>query len=188
MNWKQIDGYENYYISDFGEVRNAATGKIKSKTLNKRNGYYYVDLYKGNKRQKFPIHRLVATAFVDNPENRPTVDHVDGNRQNNAVENLRWATFSEQNSRFETSGVRSEPVTVFHYIEKRKKRGGGHESWGGVDHVMNFESIKAVAQHFDVTIANISLMLSHGEIGRRGKMRGYRFEYQNGSRAVHKNV
>jgi predicted DNA-binding WGR domain protein len=53
---------------------------------------------------------------------------------------------------------------------------------------LNFGSITDAARYFDVSLGNISLMLKHGEIGRRGKMRGYRFEYQNGSRAERKNV
>lgn len=61
---------------------------------------------KNNKVEKVPIHRLVAEAFIPNSENKPTVDHVDGNRLNNSVDNLRWATYSEQNSRFNTIGVR----------------------------------------------------------------------------------
>jgi hypothetical protein len=188
MNWKRIEGFENYSVSDTGEVRNDTTGKTKSKTLNKRNGYYYVDLWKGNTSTKMPVHRLVAEAFVENTDGKPTVDHIDGVRTNNTVGNLRWATFSEQNSRFDTCGVRSEPITVFPYAETRKKRGGGHVSWDGVDEVFNFDSITEAAKHFGVSLGNISLMLKHGEIGRRGKMRGYRFEYQNGSRAEHKNV
>ena len=188
MLWKKIEGFENYSVSDSGEVRNDVSGKPKCQQLNKRNGYYYVSLWKNNLEHKMPVHRLVAIAFIDNPDNKPTVDHVDGNRTNNDAENLRWATYSEQNSRFDTNGVHSASVLVKHYIEKRKKRGGGHEAWLSVDEVMKFDSITETAEHFGVTIANISLMLQHGNIGRRGKMRGYRFEYLDGARATHKNV
>lgn len=188
MNWKKIQGFESYSVSDCGEVRNDSTGKAKKPTVNKKNGYKYVDLYKDGERVKRPIHRLVAQAFVDNPEGKRTVDHIDGDRLNNKAGNLRWATFSENNSRFKTSGVRSEPIVVLHYVEQRKKRGGGHEKWLSVDYVMNFDSIGAAARYFDVSIANISLMLEHGEIGKRGKMRGYRFEYLNGGRKKIGNV
>lgn len=188
MLWKKIEGFENYSVSDSGEVRNDVSGKQKRQQLNKRNGYYYVSLWKNNIEHKIPVHRLVAIAFISNPDDKPTVDHVDGNRTNNDVGNLRWATYSEQNSRFDTNGVRSSSVLVKHYIEKRKKRGGGHEAWLGVDEVMKFDSITETAEHFGVTIGNVSLMLQHGDIGRRGKMRGYRFEYLDGTRATHKNV
>ncbi len=185
---KPIPGYENYSVSEEGVIVNTSTGSVKKPTLNKANGYLYVDLYRGNKRSKRPVHRLVAESFVPNPEGKPTVDHADGNRQNNKASNLRWATFSEQNSRFETTGVRSDPVVVLHYTEKRKKRGGGHEEWLDVDSVMRFDNITKAAEHFGCTLGNISMMLKEGTIGRRGKMRGFKFEYADGERKYHRNV
>lgn len=184
MNWRKITGYENYSVSDCGQVRNDVTGEMKRPTLNKRNGYLCVDLYRENKRTKRTVHRLVAEAFILNPDKKKTVDHIDGVRTNNKVSNLRWATFSENNSHFNTNGTRSERIAVIHYRELRNKRGGGHIEWVGIDEVMNFDSISDAARHFGVSIANISLMLKHGNIGRRGKMRGYRFEYLNGGRST----
>ena len=64
-----------------------------------------VDLYKNN-REKVPIHRLVGRSLLFHLTTKLTVDHLDGNRQNNSIENLRWATYGEQNSRFETVGVK----------------------------------------------------------------------------------
>lgn len=183
--WKKIERNDNYSINEQGQVRNDKTGHIRRPTPNKRNGYLVVDLYKDNKREKVPIHRLVAEAFIPNPENKLTVDHIDGNRQNNSIDNLRWATYGEQNSRFETLGVRSEPIIVNHYEEKRKKRGGGHETWLGIIEVLEFDSISEVAKYFDCTVSNISLMLEKGTIGRRGITRGYQFSYKHGGRATH---
>jgi hypothetical protein len=182
--WKKIERNDNYSINKQGQVRNDKTSHIKKPTLNKRNGYLVVDLYKDNKREKVPIHRLVAEAFILNPENKLTVDHIDGNRQNNSIDNLRWATYGEQNSRFETLGVRSEPIIVNHYEEKRKKRGGGHEAWLGIIEVLEFDSISEVAKYFNCTVGNISMMLDKGTIGRRGKMRGYQFLYKHGDRVT----
>lgn len=176
MSWRKVIGFNNYSVSDDGQVRNDLTGKLKNPTINKRNGYYYVDLYVNNKRTKRPVHRLVAEAFILNPDGKQTVDHIDGVRTNNRVSNLRWATYSENNSRFQTNGIRSERVAAIHYVELRKKRGGGHLEWVGIDEVMNFDSINDAAKHFGVTGGNISQMLRIGTIGRRGKMRGYRFE------------
>lgn len=182
MAWKKIKQCENYSINENGEVRNDTTGKIKKPFLNSANGYFTVDLWKDNKPFKFTIHRLLAEAFIPNPDGKPTVDHKDGNRQNNALENLRWATYAEQNSRFGVVGVRSQRIKVTHFAEKRKKRGGGHEAWIGADDVMYFDRITDVAKHFDLTIGAISLMLKNGTIGRRGKTRGYLFEYSDGKR------
>ena len=183
--WKKIERNDNYSINRQGQVRNDRTGHIRKPNLNKNNQYLMVDLYKNNKSEKITIHRLVAEAFIPNPEGKLTVDHIDGVRQNNAIDNLRWATYSEQNSRFNTVGVRSESVTVLHHSEKRKKRGGGHESWLGVKEVLEFDSISEAAKYFDCTISNISLMLEKGTIGKRGVTRGYQFLYKHGVRATH---
>ena len=180
MVWKKIN--QNYSINENGEVRNDTTGYIKAPYENVENGYLYVDLWVNNSAVKRPIHRLLAEAFIPNPEGKPTVDHKDGNRKNNSLENLRWATYSEQNSRFDSVGVRAQRIKVSHYVENREKRGGGHESWGRQDMEMYFDKIGDAAVYFNVSIANISLMLKKGEIGRRGKMRGYLFEYDGSER------
>lgn len=177
--WNKVSRNDNYSINDKGQVRNDNTGLIKTPTLNKRNGYLVVDLYNNNQREKVPIHRLVAEAFISNPENKLTVDHADGNRENNSIENLRWATYSEQNSRFGTNGVRSDQVIVKRYAEKRKKRGGGHESWLGIIETFYFDSIKETAEYFGYHHGNISQMLKKGTIGKRGRTRGYQFSYKN---------
>ena len=184
MTWKKIKQCENYSINENGEIRNDITGKLKRPYINKANGYLTVDLWKDNKPFKVTVHRLLAEAFIPNPEGKLTVDHKDGDRLNNNLENLRWATYSEQNSRFNSIGVRSQCIRVTHYAEKRKKRGGGHEAWLDADDVMYFDRITDVANYFEVSIGAISLMLKNGTIGRRGKMRGYKFEYADGFRVT----
>lgn len=177
MTWIKISRNDKYSVNEFGEVRNDDTGKLKKPFLNKGNQYLTVDLWRDNKSLKIPVHRLVAEAFIPNPDKKPIVDHIDGNRQNNALNNLRWATYAENNSRFDTIGVRSERIKVTHYIERRKKRGDGHDAWIGSDNIMYFDRIKDAAEMFGCNQSNITLMLKSGEIGRRGKMRGYKFEY-----------
>ena len=181
---KEIKGFENYTISQNGIVKNKNNLNTKKTYINKDNGYLYVDLWKNNKSYKRPIHRLIAENFIPNPENKPTIDHKDGNRTNNSISNLRWATYSEQNSRFETIGLRSQKVLVTRYEEERKKRGGGHISWGNVIEVLEFDSVKQCANHFNKTISNISLLLKNGTIGKRGTTRGYKFEYKDSVRAT----
>ena len=183
MEWVKVSRNHNYSINRKGEVRNDTTGKIKTPYQNKDNGYLTVDLYDGNKVQKATVHRLLAEAFLPNPDNKPCIDHKDGNRTNNDLNNLRWATYSENNSRFNTIGIRSEKIKVTHFRETRKKRGGGHVSWDEVDRIVYYDKIKDCAEDFGCTQGNLTLMLKSGEIGRRGRMRGYLFEYckDNGS-------
>ena len=177
MAWKKIKQNENYSINENGEIRNDKTNKILSQTLNSGNGYMCIDLYCGNKRTKYCVHRLLAEAFLPNPESKPCIDHIDGNRQNNALENLRWATYSENNSRFGTIGVNSHAVIVKRYEEKRNKRGGGHLEWTEIVETKRYDRITDIANELGVTIGNISQMIKKGTIGQRGKMRGFQFEY-----------
>ena len=89
--WKTITDFPNYEVSDAGEVRNVRTGRVLKCVLN--NGYHVIMLFPG--RNNIKVHRLVALHFIENPENKPFVDHIDRDRANNHVSNLRWATPSE---------------------------------------------------------------------------------------------
>lgn len=178
MKWVKISRNTNYSINEKGEVRNDVTGNKKVAYVNPANGYLTVDLYKSNKPTKVTIHRLLAETFIPNPDNKPCVDHKDGDRKNNRLSNLRWATYSENNSRFGANGVRSARIKVEHYTETRKKRGGGHLAWGDIDRVLYFDRISDAAEYFKCSPSNLTLMLKSGQIGRRGKMRGYRFLYR----------
>lgn len=175
--WKKIERNQNYSINERGQVRNDSTGKILSQNLNKSNGYLMVSLWKDNEGTNYAVHRLLAEAFIPNPENKPTVDHKDGNRQNNRLTNLRWATYAEQNSRFNTNGVRSQIVKASQYEEIRNPRGGGHVAWGKWIWTLYFNSVGAAADYFGLEMGNISQMKAKGTIGRRGKLRGWKIEY-----------
>jgi len=94
--YKIINNYPNYEVSNFGNVRNITTGKQKTPRIS-RSGYYDVSLYKNNKEKHGFIHKLVADAFLKNLNEKPCVDHIDGNRLNNTLVNLRFVTYSENN-------------------------------------------------------------------------------------------
>lgn len=105
--WKDIKGYEGLYqISSFGNVKSLDRYIInkngdkqyfpgKYLTQGISDSYLKVTLSKNNKQRTFRVHILVARAFIPNPENKPEVNHIDGNKKNNKVNNLEWNTRSE---------------------------------------------------------------------------------------------
>lgn len=94
MAWKKIHGFNNYSVSDDGQVRNDTTMYILKHHLNNK-GYPMVYLCRENKGHWRLVHRLVAIAFIPNPEGKPCINHIDGNTQNYSIDNLEWCTLSE---------------------------------------------------------------------------------------------
>lgn len=89
MEWKTIEGYPNYQISSNGDVFSNNINKVMSPKRHYK-GYLYITLSDNGKTKSFKIHRLVANAFLPNPNNLPQVNHIDGNKMNNNYRNLEW--------------------------------------------------------------------------------------------------
>ena len=87
--FKKIDDYDNYEVSNFGNVRNTNTNRILKQCKNNR-GYLYVSLSKNGIGKKFSIHNLIALHFIPNPENLREIDHINQDKANNSISNLRW--------------------------------------------------------------------------------------------------
>lgn len=95
--WKDIEGYEGLYqISSLGRVKSLGNDKTKKEKILKqdknKNGYFKVNLWKNNKTKTCQVHRLVAHAFIENPNKLPIINHKDENPSNNMASNLEWCT------------------------------------------------------------------------------------------------
>ena len=124
MNWLPVKGYEGYYeVSDTGLVKRIKGGKgarvgkcLSAKVC--RNGYAEVILAKDCEHRTHSVHRLVALAFLPNPERKADVNHLNGDKLNNAVENLQWATRSENNIHALQAGLRND-AGANHWTNRR---------------------------------------------------------------------
>ena len=92
-SWRDVAGFEELYkINRNGTVVNKKSGKVLKGTVCKWEGYVKCNLFVDGKSNSRLVHRLVALAFIPNPDNLPMVHHKDGNKQNNSVENLEWVS------------------------------------------------------------------------------------------------
>lgn len=95
--WRDVIGYEGLYmVSSFGRIFSKMKNRLLSPCKNSsKMPHLYIDARKNGCRTKLYIHRLVALAFIPNPENKPCIDHINTIRHDNRIENLRWATYKE---------------------------------------------------------------------------------------------
>lgn len=160
MNWKVISDFPDYLISDSGIVfSNKSNKEIKPASC---NGYLIVGLVKDKKQHSCFIHRLVAKAFIPNPDNLPQVNHKDENKENNAVINLEWCTplynclYGTRRERFAIS--KSKP------IQQLDSKGRVIKEWS---------SIKVAA----FTLGYKASGIIHCLKGRRDTYKGFIWKY-----------
>ena len=113
---KLICNYNNYCIYDNGDVENVSTHKILKGSISE-NGYKYYRLSKNNDKKMFYAHKLVAEHFIPNLDNLPVVNHKDGNKLNNNVNNLEWVNYSENSKHAYQNGLISKSREVEYYKE-----------------------------------------------------------------------
>ena len=102
--WKDIEEFPNYEIFNFAQIRNKTTKYILKNSIGHR-GYYVVILKKDGKAYLKTVHRLLAIAFIPNPDNKTEINHIDGNKFNYSIENLEWVTPQENNLHARRTGL-----------------------------------------------------------------------------------
>ena len=162
--WKAINGYEGIYeINHLGEVRRVDTGNILKGYIG-ADGYRRVGLTVSGKSKPFLLHRLIATAFIPNPNNYPCVNHKDEIKSNNSIDNLEWCTY-KYNLNFGTRNARAnqsrkKPILQF------SKSGEFIREWDSVTDLKNITGM-------DITHVSSCCR------GTRKTANGYRWQYKN---------
>jgi len=172
--WRDIKGYEGLYqVSNVGNVRslrfinnavNKEQVKIRKKNYSKIHNRYYIDLVKDGVRKHITIHRLVAEAFIPNPNNYPVINHIDGNPCNNNVSNLEWCTYSHNSKHAYDMGLVPKLIEMNNNAKKRIVRDDGKM----------YSCAYECAKDMNVSVCSIRDVLK----GRIKKCKGYTFRYE----------
>ncbi|MGY0692639.1 NUMOD4 domain-containing protein [Virgibacillus sp. FSP13] len=175
--WKDIKGYEGLYmVSAAGDVKSIKRSGTKGGVLigNIAKGYKRVLLKKNNKAKKFFVHRLVADVFLDKQKDKNFVNHIDGNKLNNHVNNLEWCNRSENQLHAYKLGLQKVDVTKAHAVRHEKtKRKIIQLSMSG-EEIKIFNSIREAAKSLGM---NDGTHISAAAKGKRKSCGGFRWKY-----------
>lgn len=167
-----IDGYDGYMVSNFGRVISLKVGRELSWQVTP-NGYAVVGLYKNNHRSRALVHRLVAKAFIDNPENLPEVNHKDGNKLNNIVSNLEWVSREQNIQHAVKQGLFDTEARRNHLSDITFLAASTHRKPVIRDDGKFFESVKDAADSVGGGHQNVSAVCK----GRAKSCMGHSFRY-----------
>ena len=153
IEWRKVKDF-NYSVSNKGEVRNDKTGRILKKTVS-TTGYLFVQLFDKKTHMKY-VHRLVGEAFIPNPDFLPQIDHIDGDKKNNDVSNLRWVSVSENSLAY---GNEERAKNRMRKVIARNENG----------EEIVFESRTAAGEYFRCGASKVK----YGHLYRKGEKKGW---------------
>ena len=169
--WKDIDGYEgSYQVSNLGNIislenkSNHKQAKCLKCSITKK-GYLRAYLYKNKNRRCYFVHRLVAETFIPNPNNLPCINHKDGNKLNNKVDNLEWCTHRDNNIHAFINGLNSTQKAV----EKNEK------PIILINNNTRYRSMMDACRQLGLNVTNVSRVCS----GKLKHTKGYVFKLES---------
>lgn len=167
--WREVNGNDNYIVSDAGSVRRV--GSDVDHSVRDSKGYLTVDLYKDSKRSTCRVHRLVAEAFVPNPDDKPHVNHKDGNKHNNRATNLEWVTRKENCKHAWENGLAKPSYGML----GKKNPNGGRK--GRPIRIIETGDVYNTLKECEEAIGGNNRHINDCLCGRQKTHRGYHFEY-----------
>lgn len=167
--WKQISSNPNYEISNTGKIRRKKS--IKEHSVTDKKGYLTTDLYSNGVRKSVRVHRVVAEEFIPNPDNKPEVNHKDGNKHNNNVDNLEWVTKKENCEHAWKHGLARSSCSMLG--RKNPNAGRKGKPFRIVETGEVFETLHECEEKKNCNNRHINDCLK----GRQKTHRGYHFEY-----------
>ena len=159
-------GNTGYYATEDGNIINGKNGRVLKPYSDCSKGYVCVDI----KGKKYKVHRLIAEAFLPNPEHKPQINHIDGDKTNNKISNLEWCTNSENAIHAIKNGLWDKQLQYYRN-QPRKPVIATNITTG---EKIIFESVAETERYFNSR--HISSVLK----GQRHQVKGYTFQYKGG--------
>ena len=186
--WKPIEGTEGKYeVSNTGKVRSNGTHVTRGiRELNPKTdkyGYQTLTIFYNNKKRSRTVHRLVAEAFIPNPDGFPQINHIDGDKTNNAVGNLEWCTVRHNIKHAFDIGLKekSRLRALQIGIESNKKKSKPIIAMDSNGSAYEFVSISEASRKLNISRANIQQVLKNDSLSSGRKTAGgYTFKYKGG--------
>jgi hypothetical protein len=158
---KEIEGFKGYHITKDGRVWSDKT-KRYLRTTKCGSGYFMVGLSNSGSVKPMSIHRLVAKSYIPNPEGKATVNHKDGDKMNNCVDNLEWATHRENSIHsIRILGNPKPPTYKGKFGAQHNRSIPVHMYDGGGNHIATFEGLSDAARKTGMSLSSVFMSLKH---------------------------